>query len=266
VASRIGTHAYLGGWIDHRAGSIQPLDYVRGLVRAAQAHGAAIHGDTAVTSLAKHGGDWVLATARGATVRAARVLIATNGYTGNLWPGLRRTVIAANSFIVATDPLPPALAGTVLPGGEVGSDSRRLLLYFRKDAAGRLLLGGRGSFTEPTSPQAWAHLERAVAQLFPQLEGIGFSYRWAGRVAVTRDSLPHVHEPAPGLTIALGYNGRGIAMATTLGKMLAERLASHGDAPFPFPITPISPIPLHALQRLYFSAAVAWYRLLDRLA
>lgn len=155
---------------------------------------------------------------------------------------------------------------TSLPGGEVGSDSRRLLLYFRKDAAGRLLLGGRGSFAEPTSPRAWAHLERSAVQLFPQLQGIGYQYRWAGRVAVTRDSLPHVHEPAPGLTIALGYNGRGIAMATTLGRALATRLAGDDGAPFAFPISHIRAIPAHPLQRLYFSAAVAWFRLLDQLA
>ena len=57
--------------------------------------------------------------------------------------------------------------------------------------------------------------------MFPQLKGIEYEYRWAGRIAITRNFLPHVHLPADGMTIALGYNGRGIAMATTLGKHLA---------------------------------------------
>lgn len=90
-----------------------------------------------------------------------------------------------------------------------------------------------------------------------------FEYRWSGRVAFTRDFLPHVHEPASGLTIALGYNGRGIAAATAMGLHLARRVT--GATEFPFPITPIRPIAMHALQRWYIAAGVAWYMLLDRL-
>lgn len=265
VARRIGTEAYIGGWIDHRAGSIHPLNYVRGMARAAAANGVRIHGNTGVTGLARKGSRWRLVTAGGATVTAQRVVIATNGYTGDLWPGLKRTIIAANSFIVATRPLPAGAGDTILPGGVVGSDSRRLLLYFRKDTQGRLLLGGRGSFAEPTSPQAWRHLERSVDFLFPQVKGIGYEYRWAGRVAVTPDFMPHVHEPAPGMTIALGYNGRGIGMATTLGCALAEHLASDSPSPFVYPLSAIKPIPGHSLQRLYLAAAVAYFRLLDKL-
>jgi len=42
VARHIGTQAYVGGWKDHRAGSIHPLKYCRGLARAAQGLGVAI--------------------------------------------------------------------------------------------------------------------------------------------------------------------------------------------------------------------------------
>jgi glycine/D-amino acid oxidase-like deaminating enzyme len=266
VSRRLGTPAYVGGWVDQRAGSLHPLNYTRGLARAAQSLGVGLHGRTPVTALSREGGGWRLATAQGASVRAERVVLATNGYTGSLWPGLRQSVIAANSFIVATQPLAPAIGGHILPGGEVASDSRRLLLYFRRDAAGRLLMGGRGPFAEPTGAADWSHLERAVELMYPQLKGVRYDYRWAGRVAITADFLPHVHEPAPGLTIALGYNGRGIAMATTMGRHLAARIAGDAGATFPFPVTPVKPIPLHALQRCYIAAGVAWYRMLDWLS
>lgn len=192
------------------------------------------------------------------------MVLATNGYTDALWPHLRQSVIAANSFIVATRPLPPQLGEHILAGGEVASDSRRLLLYYRRDAQGRLLMGGRGPFGEPRGPEDFAHLERSIALLFPQLATIGIDYRWSGRVAITRDFLPHVHEPAPGLTVALGYNGRGIAMASTMGRCLAQRLCDPDGAVFPFPLSTISPIPLHGLQRFYIAAGVAWYSILDR--
>jgi glycine/D-amino acid oxidase-like deaminating enzyme len=265
VVKRLGTEAFVGGWIDKRAGSVQPLSYARGLARAAKAAGVAIHGATRAVALERSADGWHVRCASGVVIDAKQVLLATNGYTDALWPGLAQSVIAANSFIVATRPLPDDIAATVLPGREVASDSRRLLLYFRKDAAGRLLMGGRGPFRDPRTAADWAHLERAARLMYPQLEGVEYEYRWAGRIAITRDFLPHVHTPAEGLTIALGYNGRGIAMATTLGQHLAAFMSGAAQG-LPLPPTSIKPIPFHALQRVYISAGVAWYGLLDALS
>ena len=262
VTRRIGSTDYLGAWVDPRAGSVQPLSYARGLARAAIAEGVQVHGHSRVTDLRREDGHWQLTTDRQHSVRAEHVVLATNGYTDNLWPSLRQTLLAANSFIVATRPLPDALRRSVLPGGEVCSDARRLLLYFKQDASGRLLLGGRGPFAEPRSAADWNHLKRSMLGLFPQLNGVEFEYQWAGRVALTQDFMPRLHEPAPNLSILLGYNGRGIAMASTLGRHLAQRLLGK-EQDFPFPVSPIRPIPFHGLQRLYLGVGIAWYRLLD---
>lgn len=261
---RVGSESFLGAWRDPRAGAIQPLAYARGLASAAQALGAQVHGKTLVTSLRRVGPQWEVATAPGPIVRASQVVLATNGYTGDLWPGVRQSVLAANSFIIATEPLSDTAGPPILPGGEVASSAQRLLLYFRRDAQGRLLVGGRGSFADPGSPEDFAHLQRALRQLFPRFGPMRLQFRWAGRIAITRDFLPHVHAPAPGVWMALGYNGRGIACATMVGRHLAARL--QGAVDFPLPITPIRPIPLHGMQRLYIGAGVAWYSLLDRIA
>lgn len=143
VSERIGTSAYLWGWLDKRAGGVNPLGYSRGLARAAMAAGARIHGDTPVTRISGREGSFEIHTPSGKVV-AEKVVVATNGYTGDLIPQLRKTIIAPNSFQVATKPLPSGVRQTILPGGEVSSDSRRLLNYFRVDASGRLLMGGRG--------------------------------------------------------------------------------------------------------------------------
>ncbi|MEB2648857.1 FAD-binding oxidoreductase [Pseudomonas canadensis] len=264
VASRMGSDAFAGGWLDGRAGAIQPLAYARGLVGAALAAGARIHGQSAVTGLQRQGSGWQLQTASGAQVTADQVVLATNGYSGNLWPGMAQSILAANSFIVATKPLTGHAAESILPGQETVSTAQRLLLYFRKDSHGRLLMGGRGLFNDPTSPTDFAHLERSLALLFPQLGLLEFEYRWAGRIAITRDFMPHVHEPAPGLTLALGCNGRGIALCTSLGQQLAGRLCD-GKAEFAYPVTALQRLPMHGLQRFYIGAGVAWYSLLDRL-
>jgi glycine/D-amino acid oxidase-like deaminating enzyme len=105
-----------------------------------------------------------------------------------------------------------------------------------------------------------------LLRLFPQVKGVKIDYRWCGRVAVTRDSLPHLHEPAPGLLIDIGCMGRGVALQTALGRTFAEYVATGNEEALPLPSSPIKPIPFHSLHQLYFAAAVAWYRHLDRKA
>jgi glycine/D-amino acid oxidase-like deaminating enzyme len=266
VRRLVGSPLYHGGLIDRRAGSVQPLSYARGLARAAQKSGAVICGGSRVSALERVGAKWKVTTEHGPAVSAERVLLATNGYTDALWPRLRRTVIAANSFQVATARLSDRLRRSVLPEGHVASDTRKLLLYYRCDHHNRLIMGGRGTFRDPVGPSAYRHLETVIGLLFPQLKGVRCEFYWSGRVALTRDHVPHIHEPASGLTVFLGYNGRGVAMATTLGTLVAKNLLAPADHPLPLPITDIRPIPAHAAHRLYATAVLQTYRLRDYLA
>jgi glycine/D-amino acid oxidase-like deaminating enzyme len=82
----LGTTQYLASWIDRRGGAVQPLAYARGLVRAAVAAGAVIHGDTPATGLDRRDGKWTVTTRGGASVTADQVVICTNAYGGDLWP------------------------------------------------------------------------------------------------------------------------------------------------------------------------------------
>ncbi len=263
IARLTGTDKYEGGWLDRRGGAIQPLSYARGLAKAALAAGARIHGETAATRLVRAGARWTVETSRSSSVTADRVVICTNGYSDELWPRLRRTAIAVNSYQIATEPLTDNLRRTVMPEGQVLSDTRQLLIYFRLDHEGRLLMGGRGPFREPKSEADWAHLQRVIGKLFPHLASARIAFRWCGRIAVTRDHLPHLHEPAPGLLVDMGCQGRGIGLQTAMGKAMAEYIATSNAAALPLPFSAIDPIPFHGLQRLYVGAAVTWYRLTD---
>lgn len=262
VSERIGTSAYLWGWVDKRAGGVNPLGYSRGLARAAISAGTRIYGDTPVTKISGRDGAFEVHTPSG-KVSAEKVVVATNGYSGDLIPRLRKTIIAPNSFQVATKPLPPDVRRTIMPGGEVSSDSRRLLNYFRVDGSGRLLMGGRGRFHEPNSSALFAHLERAARRTFPQIGSLEFEYHWFGRVALTQDYHPHIHIPQPGIITALGYIGRGVALATATGRELARYLAGAHADDLPYPVTAIKPIPFHQLKRVYLSTVASYYRIRD---
>ena len=80
---------------------------------------------------------------------------------------------------------------------------------------------------------------------------------------MTRDHLPHLHEIAPGLLAGLGYNGRGIAMATMMGRLLARRVLGCAAEELGFPITPVRPVALHRFSRLGARAGIQLFRVLD---
>ncbi len=262
IAELTGTERYCGGLLDARGGMIQPLSYARGLARAALAAGARIHGGTPALRLTRQGGGWRIDTPSG-QVAAERVLIATNGYTGDLWPGLRQSLVPVNSFQVASRPLSDNLKATILPGGQPVSDTRRLLLYFRLDSAGRLLMGGRGTPYGEELGRRYERLRRSALHLFPQLGALDWEFFWSGKVALTADHLPHIHEPAPGLAAALGYNGRGVAMASRMGKLMADRLMGATPEELGFPLTGIRPLPFWSLRQPALAALIGWYRLRD---
>jgi len=260
----IGSRAYVGAFVDRRAGRLQPLSYVRELARAAIAAGARIHGGSRVVSLDRQGSGWRATTATGAQVVAGKVLLCANAYSDGLFPELPRSIVAATSLQIATEPLPEALRSAVLPGGEVLSDTRKVIRYWRLDDTGRLLMGGRGPYREPGPESDWAHLARAVPALYPALRGIAFSHRWGGRVAIHPDYWPRLHEVRSGVLAAIGCQGRGIGWQTAMGAELARLARDAAHEPI-LPISPIKPIPFSPLKRFGFAAALTTMRALDRL-
>jgi glycine/D-amino acid oxidase-like deaminating enzyme len=265
MAKLLGSEAYCGGLIDRRGGTIQPLAFARGLAAVAVAKGIQVHGGTKAETLVREQGKWRI-QASGATLTAETVLLCTNGYTGGLFPGLETEVVPVNSYQAATRPLPEAARQSILPGGQSASDTRRVLLYFRLDRDGRFIIGGRGAAQDEPGPERFARLRRAAREIYPQLAEAEWSNHWSGRIALTRDFLPHLLELAPGLLAGLGYQGRGVAMATSMGALLAARAQGAAEADLPLPIGPRQPFPLHGLRVPAIYLAARWYRLLDGLA
>src|SRR5690606_19199628 len=122
------------------------------------------------------------------------VIIATNGYTTPIWPGLRESVVPLYSMQIATDPLPEHLCGTIMPGIQSAADTRRLVRYFRMDRDRRFVIGMRGPFRALPQDRDARALLGAARRLYPALADIPFPYRWAGRVAMTADHIPHLHQ------------------------------------------------------------------------
>lgn len=265
IARLTGASGYLGGWFDRRAGTIDPLAFTLELARIASAAGVRIAEGTRATALRSEGGVWQVKTEAGAELRAESVVIAANAYSDGLVPGLAETIVPLHSFQIATARLSPEQLKAILPGGQAVSDSRRILVYYRRSLDSRLVLGGRGRMTLPKGPEDWAHLERALLRLYPTLSSVPIEKRWFGRVAMTPDHLPHVHEPEKGLIAVAGCQGRGVGLMTALGERVAAYLTGGDPKSLPFPLTPIRPIPFHRFRQIGVAAAITWYRMLDAL-
>lgn len=260
-----GTGRYHAILRDPTGGSVNPLGYSRALAQAAVAAGARLHAHSPATRLQRRAdGTWQVSTPKG-QVLADRVVIGTNGYTDDLWPGLRRSVVPVWSGITATEPLPAAALAQIMPGGGVLYELGSITVYYRLDVGNRLLMGGRSKLHHMGGPEGFGFLQRYAEKLWPSLRGIRWTHGWNGQLAMTPDHYPHLHEPEPGILIALGYNGRGVAMATAMGGLIARRLAGEAEDSLDMPITGLKPIPFHALWPLAVQGRLLWGRIADRL-
>ncbi|HEY8609771.1 MAG TPA: FAD-binding oxidoreductase [Roseomonas sp.] len=220
----IASDYYYGGMVVNRTGKLHPGLYHRGLMEAAQRHGARLLGCTRAGVLTRTTEGWRVETSRG-PIEAREVVIATNGYTGSLTPDLRRRLIPVASHIIATEEIDPELARSLIPKQRTLADTRRILCYYRLSPDNRrVLFGGRARFTQVTPEVSAPILHSMMLQRWPQLRGTRVTHAWTGNVAFAFDYLPHMGVTPKGLHYAMGCNGAGVAMLSYLGAEVGKKL------------------------------------------
>lgn len=234
TAQAIGSAQFHGALKDDRAGTIQPLAYAKGVARAACSAGAILHEHSPVISMS-HDKDWVVHTPQG-RVRARALLLATNAYRHPIEGTGAAPMTPVHFFQLATHPLPKDLRSRILPNNEGCWDTGLVMTSFRKDQAGRFILGAMGLPDRLGIHKSWA--KRALARLFPILSGQEFSYFWSGRIGMTSDHIPKIQRLGPNSLSVFGYSGRGISPGTVFGTACADALLD--DTETPLPITPIN--------------------------
>ncbi|MCD1620192.1 FAD-binding oxidoreductase [Salipiger manganoxidans] len=245
VAALSGVSGTFGGWLHRDGGHLNPLAYVRGLARAAQAAGARLHTRTLVTGLRRgRDGAWILATPEG-EITARKVGLATNAYGMGAVPArMRASLVPMTSYAIASAPLQPHQRAAVLPSGVNFSDTRRDPMFFRVDATGRIITGGlvelrRGRWTAPTVAEQGARLARR----FPELQGLVWTHHWTGTVGISARQRPAIFELEEGLWGLLGYSGRGVPTSAVLGRAFAATLTDPAEGAQLWPADPPARIP-----------------------
>jgi glycine/D-amino acid oxidase-like deaminating enzyme len=227
VRARCASPAFRGGVFMRDGASVQPGLLVRGLRRVVLERGVTIHEGTTVTRL-EAGPPAVVATARG-TVRAKHAVLALNAWATG-WPQLERRLVAWSSYIVLTAPAPERLAAIGWTGGELISDFRTSLRYFRTTRDGRIAFGGGGGRARPAIDDAFTHDTRAVMEaaqgfrlMFPTFADVPLEDAWGGPIDVSPTHLPVFGSLEPGnVHFALGYTGNGVAPTHLAGQVLAD--------------------------------------------
>jgi len=263
--AEIGSDIYYGAVLDECSGGLNPAQYVSGLASAAEKAGATLHAHARVTRLERRGDHFVLETERG-SLNAESVLVATSGYTSSVTSQLQKKIIPIGSFIIATEKLPDELARQLIPNGRMIFDSMHYLNYFRL-WDNRMIFGGRAAFfpeTSKTIQRSAEILRREMIQVYPQLENVNIEYVWGGTLDFAFDMMAHVGE-VDGLYYSLGYAGHGVAMASYLGKTVAEAILKgtikeHPFASFSFPGAPLG---LYDGRPWFLPLAGAWHKILD---
>jgi len=236
VTELIGTPVFHGGLLDHRAGTINPMGYCRGLARAALGAGAHISTGVKALKLLKDKQQWIVETDQG-EIRANVVVLGTNAYTDDLWPDLKRIFTIIHYFQLASAPMDSS-ADHILPGKQGLWDTGQIMFNIRRDAYDRLLLGSMGKVhgtVDKGLSQRWAR--KQVKRIFPSLGELEFEQAWHGQIAMTPDHLPRIYELDKGVFTAIGYNGRGITTGTLFGKAMADLLTGMHPSDLPLPVS-----------------------------
>ena len=258
----VGSDRFLFGALTPAGGCLRPLDYVRGLARAAQSAGARIFIGSPAVDISPRPGGWAVRAPQGRAL-AGKVLICTNGHTGGLVPGLAGMVFPLVSIQSSTAPLDAEQAREILPGGTTLSDTRRVIFYGRREPDNRFLFGSLGRLDDSRRPEEFARLRAEAERIFPRLRGVRWERQWSGRVAATRNHMPILRECAPGILAGVGCNGRGVAMSAALGRALAKRALGSPESESVFPPGPFRAWPPRFLSVPAAALAMRWMRFRD---
>jgi glycine/D-amino acid oxidase-like deaminating enzyme len=270
VVARADQHAeidsdfYHGGCVYPDDASVDPTRLLLALLRRAQGSGATVVDHCPVTAIKSNLDGFEALTPRG-IVRARQVLLATNGHSGPLSPWHRRRVIPIGSYQIATVPLGSARVRSLIPAGRNIVDSRRVVVYFRPSTDGeRIIFGGRAALAEKDPLACVPRLRRMMERIFPQLKEVAVSHAWAGWVAYTFDTLPHLgqHE---GIYYCMGYCGQGVPLAPYLGTRVGQQMLGLKEGRTALDGLPFPSRPYYRAKPWFLAPSVFTYRAIDAL-
>ncbi len=264
LREKLGTDIYHGALREATAGHLHPLNYCRGLARAAMAEGAEIFEDSPVIEI--NDGAAPFARAAKAKVSAKFLVIAGNAYLGRLSPRLYGRVMPVGSYIIATEPLGQNRAKALIRDNEAVANTNFIVDYFRLSKDNRLLFGGRASYSTLEPPNLAGYMKPRMLAVFPQLADVKIEHAWGGYIAITSNRIPDCGRLSPTTYYAHGYSGQGLALAGLYGKLIAEAIQGQAGRFDLLSRIKHLPFPGGPARTPLLVAAMMYYRIRDALS
>jgi len=149
--------------------------------------------------------------------------------SGSLSVSARHVLLATNAFaqdLVEVDVHPVAnqvLVSQVMPGLKLDHTVHhdRGYVYVR-EVEGRLLIGGGRQWDCPNDDDVAERLTAWAQKHVVGCDPFQVAHRWKGQLGIGRSRRPEVKTFKPGLHAGVRLGGMGVAIGTTVGRMLAD--------------------------------------------
>ena len=240
----LAPHIVGATWCDEDA-QVNPLLLTFAFARAAKRSGADLRLGVTVTSLLTNGPRVIGVDTDQGPIMASWVVLATGPQTSQLAGaiGCDLPIRPRRGQLIITEPLAPFICGDLNCARYIASKLDPTLaanstdpgvklgvgLSLGQTASGNLLIGGSREFVgfdRSTTLEAVRAILQHALRIMPALAGVRAIRTMAGLRPFTPDSLPIIgldHEH-PGLVIAAGHEGDGIALSPITGVMVADLL------------------------------------------
>ncbi|MFZ5643985.1 MAG: NAD(P)/FAD-dependent oxidoreductase [Bacillota bacterium] len=247
---------------------VNPICVCLAMARAARLHGAEIILNNRVNGLLAKDGRVVGVNTACGDIKAEKTILAAGIWTPEIGKtvGLNIPVIPRKGQIIVTERLAPVIRGNILSGNYIACKHNPELakkasgivqklgvgLSIGQTRNGNLLIGGTREFAGhdlSISTDAIKAIAENAVRLFPSLRNVHLIRSFAGLRPYSPDGRPFIGpiDGKPGLYIAAGHEGDGIALGPITGRIMADIVM--GSSPG-CDITPFSP---ERFKELYVS-------------
>jgi glycine/D-amino acid oxidase-like deaminating enzyme len=246
ISGYVPTDRYCGGLLLSDGATLNPLALSRELARACVESGVSLYASSPAASIARKGAHWEVATPQG-VITARRLVLATDAYTRDLWPGLRSAFATWELALIASAPY--AAMQELLPRGTpIGDMALSNILTLRSTHTNCLVTSTFAPLRPGLSAQATATpFMRKFRRVFPHLPPPQWLQVHRGVIGLSQDMMPRLCRIGPGAWTAYGYSGTGINLAMLLGGELAKLAATDEPRETLFPVSELKPMSAHRL-------------------
>lgn len=261
IRAEINSPLFLGGvWDRDGCALVHPARLVHELARVAAELGVEIHEHSQVTELrTSRSGPADVRTARGG-VRSDRVALATNVFPA-LLRRARPMTVPIYDYALMTEPLSTAQRAAIGWRNRQGlADMANQFHYVRPTADHRILFGGYDAIhhygghvkeSYEDRPASYHRLGSHFFAMFPQLEGLRFTHRWAGAIDTCTQFCAFYGLARRGrVAYTAGFTGLGVGSARFAADVVLDLLGGESTPrsrlrmvrrrPLPFPPEPIA--------------------------